>query len=244
MRDRIWWLLLPLQFLWLFLAGAAVLGFRTALLPWRPALVLVAVAVGGVLSTGFFSLLLLFLRLRAGRRDGGSPCLLATALSLPFLIGVLLLGVRGKNAPPINDISTDTDNPPVFRAAKQLRRADDNSVDYPGKTAADQQRQAYPDIVPLIVPMTPAEAFAHSCAIAEKLGWRITGQAPGEGLIEAVDRSLFFGFADDIVIRITAAGTGSRIDLRSASRSGIGDLGVNARRIVEFRQAFDNIQHK
>ena len=243
MRNRTRWLL-PLQSLWLLMAGVAVLGFRTSLLPWRPALVLFAVAVGAVLSTGFFSLLLLFLRMRAGRWDGGRPCLLATALSLPFLIGVLLMGIQGANAPPINDISTDTDNPPVFRVAKQLRRPGDNSVDYPGKTAADLQHAAYPDMVPLIVPMTPAEAFALSRATAEKLGWRITGQAPSEGVIEAVERSLLFGFIDDIVIRIAATGSGSRIDLRSASRSGIGDLGVNARRIGEFRQAFDNIRPK
>ncbi len=243
MRDRIRWLL-PLQLLWLLVAGAAVLGFRISLLPWRSALVLVALAVGGLLLTGFLSLLLLFLRLRAGRRDGGGICLFATALSLPFLIGTLSLGVRGAKTPPINDISTDTDNPPVFRVAKELRRAGDNSVDYPGKTAADLQRQAYPDIVPLIVSMTPAEAFARSRFTAEALGWRITGQAPDEGVIEAADQSLLFGFVDDMVIRIVAAGSGSRIDLRSASRSVIGDLGVNARRIGEFRQAFDNIQHK
>ena len=41
-------------------------------------------------------------------------------------------------------------------------------------------------------------------------------------------------FSDDIVVRIRADGTGSRVDIRSKSRVGESDLGVNARRIREF----------
>jgi uncharacterized protein (DUF1499 family) len=236
--------MLKVQFLWLIMTLAAVLGFRASLLSWRPAMILVSAASGGLVVTGFFSLLVLFKLLRTGRWGGGTHCLLAVVLSLPALIGVLLLGVQGAKAPPINDISTDTDHPPVFRAAKTLRRAGDNSIDYPGKATADRQRQAYPDIKPIETPLLPTETFAQSLATAEKLRWRVIGQDREQGLIEAVDKTMLFGFTDDIIIRIAPTGNGSRIDLRSASRAGISDLGVNADRIRAFRRTFNSIQTK
>ncbi|WP_319587529.1 DUF1499 domain-containing protein [uncultured Desulfobulbus sp.] len=243
MKNRTHWLP-KVQFFWLVIALAAVFGFRVSLLPWRPAIMMVATAVGGLVLTGFFSLLVLFVLLRAGRRGGGKNCLFSAALSLPALISVLLLGVQGAKAPLIHDITTDTDNPPVFRAAQTLRQAEDNSIDYPGKTVADRQQHAYPDIKPIETPLLPAETFAQSLATAEKLRWRVIGQEREQGLIEAVDQTLIFGFTDDIIIRIAPTGNGSRIDLRSASRAGISDLGVNADRIRAFRRTFNSIRSK
>jgi uncharacterized protein (DUF1499 family) len=153
-------------------------------------------------------------------------------------------GYAGAKAPPINDITTDIVNPPVFQSAQIQRRAGDNSIDYPGKNVADQQVQAYPDITPLETPLPSDAAFAQCLAAAEQLGWRIVGQDRMQGLIEAEDRTLIFGFIDDVVIRIASTGNGSRIDLRSASRAGVGDLGVNARRIIEFTRTFNSIQSK
>jgi uncharacterized protein (DUF1499 family) len=243
MNNRTHWLL-NAQFCWLVLALAAVVGFRVSLLTWRPALMLVAVAVGGLVLIGFVSLLVLFARLRAGRRDGVPPCLLAAGVGLPALIGVLLAGMQGAKAPPIHDITTDPGNPPLFRAAAGLRDPSDNPIDYPGTAAAERQRQAYPDIVSFEAPLPPAEAFDKSLAVAERLSWRIIGQNRELGMIEAVDRTLIFGFTDDIVIRIGAKGSGSRVDLRSASRAGVSDLGVNAKRIRAFGTAFNATQPK
>lgn len=222
------------QLFWLLVAAGAVLGFRSAMLTWRPAMGLVAVAVGGLVLAGFLSLLAQFVLLRKGQRGGGKYCLLTVGLSLPALIGVLIIGLQGGKAPLINDISTDTANPPPFEKATQLRQPGDNSTLYPGDKAASQQRLAFPDIGPLTVTSAPASAFEKSCAVIERLGWRVVAQNPEQGLIEAVDRSLIFGFTDDIVIRIAPTGSGSRIDVRSASRTGSGDLGVNAKRIRSF----------
>jgi len=243
MNNRTHWLL-RMQFLWLLVSLVAVLCFRASLLPWRPALMIVAAAVAGLVLTGFFSLLVLFVLVRSGRRGGGKHCLLAAAVSLPALIGVLVLGMQGAKAPPIHDITTDMDNPPVFRTAQALRRSGDNGTEYPGMATAERQRQAYSDIKPLEVPEQPDEVFAHSLAVAGKLGWRIVAQDREQGMIEAVDRTLIFGFTDDIVIRITADNRGSRIDLRSASRAGISDLGINAKRIRAFRHTFTSMQAK
>jgi uncharacterized protein (DUF1499 family) len=228
MNNQTHWLL-RLQYLWLILILAAVLGFRAAYLAWWPAIMTVAVAVGGLVLTGFCSLLVLFVLVRTNRRGGGKHCLLSVALSLPALIGVLLLGMQGAKVPPIHDITTDIENPPVFQSAQTQRRVGDNSIDYQGKTVADQQLQAYPDITPLETPLPSAVAFAQCLAVAEQLVGGSLRQDRTQGLIEAEDRTLIFGFIDDIVIRIASTGNGSRIDLRSASRAGVSDLGVNAR---------------
>lgn len=241
MMEKLKWLCTG-QLLWLLVAAGAVLGFRMTVLNWRSAMILVAVAVSGLALAGFFSLLLQFALLRKGRRGGGKYCLLAVGLSLPALIGVLIVGLQGAKVPLINDISTDTINPPPLEKATQLRQPGDNGVLYPGDRTASQQRQAYPDIGPLIVNATPAAAFEKSRTVAEQLGWRVVAQNPEQGLIEAVDQSLIFGFIDDIVIRIAPAGSGSRIDVRSASRAGTGDLGVNAKRIRSFFSIYNATQ--
>ena len=86
----------------------------------------------------------------------------------------------------------------------------------------------------MVLPVAPAEAFKRADRAAMTMGWDVVARAPAEGRLEAVDTSAWFGFRDDIVVRIRAAGTGSRIDVRSKSRAGESDLGVNARRIRDF----------
>ncbi|MDR2549682.1 MAG: DUF1499 domain-containing protein [Desulfobulbus sp.] len=228
------------QVLWLVLALAGPLGFRASLLGWRPALMLVAVGLGGLVLTGFISLVALFWLLRSGRPGGPAICLPAAGIGLVALIGLLLVGLRGAQAPPIHDITTDPGNPPLFAAAAQLRGEGDNLIAYPGEAVAGVQRKAYPDLVPIEVALAPAEAFARCLGVAERLGWTIVGQNRDQGMIEAIDRTLVFGFTDDIAIRIVASGDGSRIDLRSASRAGVGDFGTNAKRICSFAAAFRN----
>jgi uncharacterized protein (DUF1499 family) len=70
--------------------------------------------------------------------------------------------------------------------------------------------------------------------VAMAMGWDVVARAPEEGRLEAIDTTKWFGFHDDIVVRIRADGGGSRIDIRSKSRVGRSDLGVNARRIRDF----------
>jgi len=136
--------------------------------------------------------------------------------------------------PVINDISSDIAEPPAMVALLQLRRGAPNPPAYPGAATAVLQRDAYPDIVPVVLPVAPAEAFKRVDRVATALGWDVVARAPADGRLEAVDTSEWFGFRDDIVVRIRADGTGSRIDIRSKSRAGESDLGVNARRIRVF----------
>jgi len=138
-----------------------------------------------------------------------------------------------EQVPRIHDISTDTDQPPVYVAALALRKGAENTADYSAEVAP-LQKMAYPDLAPGLLDSPPAQAFARAERAARAMGWEIIAAVPQDLRIEATDTTLLFGFTDDIVIRIAAAGNGSRIDVRSLSRVGKSDFGVNANRIRKF----------
>lgn len=142
--------------------------------------------------------------------------------------------------PPIHDITTDTENPPAFVAALPLRAAVENvnTVTHEGPEVVKKQKTAYPDLAPLKVNAPPAEAFKRALDAAKAMsGWTVVDQDPAAGRIEANETSRWFRFTDDVVIRIAADGTGSRVDVRSVSRVGRSDFGVNARRIRDYLDA-------
>lgn len=161
---------------------------------------------------------------------------------LAFVIGVLLLAypvylaASTYTLPALNDISTDTTDPPRFEAIARLRPREANPVAYPGATAAARQRTAYPDIAPLQLSTSAQEAYEIALAVITRRRWRVVDARPPqtgrrEGRIEAVARTLIMGFRDDVVVRVRATGEGARIDVRSASRYGTRDFGTNAQRI-------------
>jgi uncharacterized protein (DUF1499 family) len=136
---------------------------------------------------------------------------------------------------PIHDVSTDRDNPPQFVAVLPLRAAAKaaNSTDYDAKTA-ELQKETYPDIVPLHLDAPPAQAFDRAQNAAREMKWDVIITDPAQGRIEATATTFWFGFKDDIVVRIAADGTGSRVDVRSLSRIGKSDVGANAKRVREY----------
>ncbi len=137
--------------------------------------------------------------------------------------------------PPIHDITTDPDNPPAFAAVVAARTAEGgNPVAYGGPKIAEQQRQAYPDIAPLNLALPRDAAFNRALDAARGVGWTIVAADEAAGRIEASDRSRWFGFTDDIVVRVASSGSGSRVDVRSSSRLGRSDFGVNAARIRAY----------
>jgi uncharacterized protein (DUF1499 family) len=102
------------------------------------------------------------------------------------------------------------------------------------ETAASAQRAAYPEIVPIVVAKAPGVAFDAALAAARSLGWTIVATDAASGRIEATATTSWFGFSDDVVIRVVPAQGGSRVDVRSVSRVGKGDLGANAGRVRAF----------
>lgn len=147
---------------------------------------------------------------------------------------VILQFNKVQSLPYIHDITTDTTNPPAFVALADARKAAPNGLDYKGAEIAEKQKQAYPDIGPLPSNLTPAELFVKAEAAARAASWDIAAADVQAGRIEATVTSLIYGFKDDMVIRITPAVGGSQLDIRSMSRMGLSDVGMNAKRIREF----------
>jgi uncharacterized protein (DUF1499 family) len=141
---------------------------------------------------------------------------------------------RAQSLPRIHDITTDTANPPQFVAVLPLRAGAPNTAVYGGQEIAELQRKAYPDLQPLVLGVPPGVAFGWARDAAESMGWQIVAADAGSGRIEATATTLWFGFKDDIVVRIRPEGTGSRVDVRSASRVGRSDVGANAARVREY----------
>ena len=157
-----------------------------------------------------------------------------------MLIGVATFGgpamtlYHARHAPSIHDITTDTANPPAFVAVLPLRAGASNSTVYGGPEVAALQRAAYPRVIPFESVSAPQIMFARALAGARDAGWTIQAEAPSEGRIEATATTLLFGFKDDVVIRVTPTAGGSRVDVRSESRIGKGDVGTNAKRVESF----------
>jgi uncharacterized protein (DUF1499 family) len=140
-----------------------------------------------------------------------------------------------REPPPLYDITTDTANPPRFVAALDLRKvASRLPSEYPANFAS-QQLKAYPDLRPVVMRLPPDETFSFALRLARATrGWTVHAAVPAEGRIEAVAKTLWFGFEDDVVIRVVAVDGGSRVDVRSTGRLARRDGGTNARRVQAF----------
>jgi uncharacterized protein (DUF1499 family) len=160
------------------------------------------------------------------------------------VLGALVFGIpwaySARRSAPINDITTDTANPPRYVDIAPLRANAPAKLDYGGEETAALQRKAYPDIAPARLKLAREEAFERSLRAARSLGWAIVAAVPAEGRIEATDTTLFMGFTDDIVIRVLPEDGGSRVDVRSHSRVGRGDFGTNANRVRAFLKRLES----
>ncbi|HVS02197.1 MAG TPA: DUF1499 domain-containing protein [Thermoanaerobaculia bacterium] len=177
-------------------------------------------------------------RSRPGTRRRDLPLAAAGLILALLLVGTLFYWQRrARQAPPIHDITTDVDNPPSFVAIATRRAEAPNPLEYGGPEIAAQQRAAYPEIRPVILDLTPNRAFLRALDVAREMGWEIVVADPDSGRIEATDRTRWFGFQDDVVIRLTPLEGRTVVDVRSLSRVGRGDAGTNARRVRAFLAA-------
>src|SRR5262249_59322598 len=141
---------------------------------------------------------------------------------------------RATTVPRIHTTTTDTENPPQLIAALPLRKGAENTAEYGGPKLAAEQKKGYPDLAPLMLPAPPQAAFERAKSAAQQMGWNIIAADEKAGRIQATDTTSWFGFTDDIVVRVAAAPNGSRVDVRSVSRVGRSDIGTNAKRIRSF----------
>ncbi len=228
-------LVLIITLLALLLAGP---GYRAGLLELRPAfsvLRIAAIAAALALVVGLIGALLNW-------RRGTQGMLAVSVITLLVGLGLTINNVtwyrKARAVPLIHDISTDLEDPPVFQDVLPLRADAPNPPDYAGEEIAEQQRSAYADIVTIAVDVDPDTAFSAARATAEAMGWDMVGEDAAAGRIECTDTTAYFGFKDDVVIRIRAAEPGTHLDIRSKSRLGLSDVGTNAERIRNFREAF------
>lgn len=199
---------------------------------------------GGMLGLGAMAVALAgMVRARPGSGRRG-----LSLAALGFLLGLLAFLIpwawreSAAGAPPIHDITTDLQDPPLFQAILPLRADAPNPAEYGGPEVAEQQRAAYPDLRTLDLAIPPAEAFDRALRAARDMGWEVVAAEPEAGRLEAVATTLWFGFEDDVVVRIRGEeGGGSQVDARSVSRVGRGDLGTNAERIRDFLERIGDV---
>lgn len=216
------------------IAAGAGLGYRWELWSFRAGFTILRWAAYASLAAAALSLVGAMLALRHRSRRGLLPGVAGLVLGLAIASVPFAHLLSAREVPPIHDISTDTRDPPTFVAIRALRAGAPNSPDYAGAAVAEQQHRAYPDIAPVVLALPPDQAFTKALAAAKALGWRIVAAVPGQGRIEATDRTFWFGFTDDVVVRVRRGTGGSVVDVRSVSRVGRSDTGTNANRIRRF----------
>ncbi|HUP44937.1 MAG TPA: DUF1499 domain-containing protein [Thermoanaerobaculia bacterium] len=191
-------------------------------------------------AAGLFGLIAAILGL-AGRRGAlpGSSVARASGFAIAAGLGALVLPAYGlitaRRVPSIHDIATDVEDPPQFRAALTVRG--DRSNPAPPQIDPDvvrQQRAAYPDLGSVLLRVPPEEALVRAADVARSLRWHVLSVNTADGTVEATATTAWFGFRDDVVIRVRPAEGGSRVDVRSTSRVGRSDAGANAGRIRRF----------
>jgi uncharacterized protein (DUF1499 family) len=192
-------------------------------------------AVYGALATVVLAIAGMFAAAR--HRSSKTAALTALALGLLAILPIGALAWQASRVPAIHDITTDTLQPPPFLAVLPLRAGALNPPDHGGAEVIARQRAAYPDLGPLLLTVPPERAFERALAAAKGMGWDLVASDPAGGRIEATDTTFWFGFKDDIVVRVLPQPTGSRVDVRSLSRVGVGDIGANAARIRTYLAA-------
>ena len=232
--DRRWWakaiLVGGVVAVCCVLVGA--IGVRIGLWPYGTGFTFLT--GGAVLSVMglFLGIIAYVVCLRKGLRAERSGILIGILLSAVILaqLGVQYSAVTSH--PVIHNISTDTVEPPVFNKLVAIREAEGaNPLAYDAEVLAEQQQTAYPEVKTLVSSQPTNVLFNQAMVVLQDLGLEIVNEDTAAGMIEATATTFWFGFKDDVVVRIRSTANGSIVDVRSVSRVGRSDLGVNAKRI-------------
>lgn len=228
----------------------AAVGYKLGVLGLPTSFGLLNLKVGPLLLilSFFGGLLSLICALAIQPRKGFGVAILALVVGLVGLGKLSGTKSNVEKLPFIHDITTDTQNPPIFTAALLAERAavkGVNTADYIGKKdtrdkklVSALQTQAYPDIRPLVLSESPDIVFGRVEATVKHMGWEMKTSDSAKGIIEATDTTFWYGFQDDVIVRIRPSeGGGSLVDVRSLSRVGGSDLGKNADRVRKFLAA-------
>lgn len=218
----------------------AVIVMRADLFEAQPALA----ALAGALALAIVAILLAlgaFAVIWQQGAAGAGSAFLGLALGVALLAYPAYLGARAWQLPPISDVTTDPFDPPRFEVLAPLRPQ--GRGQHPGRAVIEQQKRAYPGVDPIMTAAAPQTAHRIALAEIKRLRWQVMADRPpqppddAQGHIEAVARGLLLGLRSDVVVRVRPVADGSRIDLRSASRLAIPDLGGNAAQVEALSAA-------
>jgi uncharacterized protein (DUF1499 family) len=235
---------------------AAAFGSKYGLIDWRFGFGTMTMKMGPLILYGASAIaaagLVLSLAVRPFNRQALALSFVAVVIPVAMLVQVAQMRAQARAIPPIHDVTTDPADPPAFSPRAAAERAKVEGVNdlafnagtvaaanplFGGLPETEAHRRAYGDLAPLISDIAPADIFEIVVDAAQaQPGWTVVELAPREGRVEAEVRSFWFGFVDDVVIRVRpiSDGTGSAVDVRSVSRVGRSDLGANARRIRAY----------
>lgn len=178
----------------------------------------------------------LVVKSRCGLGKSFFTVVVGIALLVPTIYGKINPPVR---LPPIHDITTDTSHPPLFQVLDDSREGARNTLIYGGPEVAAFQQQAYPDIAPIFSDKSTQVAFQEALRVAKEMGWEMVAVDQNALRFEASARTPVYQFVDDVVVVVSSVDGQSRVDIRSVSRIGRGDRGVNADRVRTFISLFD-----
>jgi len=223
----------------------SILIVRFGFLEMKPAL---ATLFGALACAGLSILVGLgaFVAIWQNGSRGMGLILLALLIDAVVLAYPAYLGLQYRKLPPIHDITTDPIDPPRFDALARLRTGDGtNTAVYAGLYSAEQQRLYYPDIETVELDVPVQRAYEVATALVAKRKWTVIDERAPQlprriGRIEAVARTPIMGFREDVSIRVTPDGEGSRVDIRSSSRYFESDLGSNAARVTKLIDDINN----
>jgi hypothetical protein len=220
------------------------LGYKYSVVPLEPSLISLLIAFAGGALVFLVGLVYLVIAMQS---DLGVN---RNLVIVSMILGLLPVGIMGPqmvaaaDVPPIHDLTTDTANPPEFVAIVSLRMNAPNGYEYGVSEAWPAEKlgaitiEAYPGLKPIKSDLSVADAVDRTEAILQSMGLQIVAVDKDAGLVEATATTFWFGFKDDMVVRVVGDGEGSKIDLRSMSRVGQSDVGANAARIVDFFDHF------
>lgn len=243
-------LLLPVYFI------IAALGTKFGVWGWRMGLGTMVMGVGPILigTAALIALIVFGVTVARPPRKGWKSALVALAIPLAIFGGLGVLRARSVAIPPIHDVATDTETPPMFSAAVLAERAavDANPInDYDvalgtlepwqgerfaaisRKTNAEIIRENYGKLTPIALRGTNTAIALEAVTKAMRdLGFIEIRLNSDTNSVEGVAETFWYGFKDDVVVRVADG----KIDFRSVSRVGLSDLGANAARIAKLRE--------
>lgn len=248
MEELKWWsrLLLVSAIVAVILLVAGPLGYKFGVSPLQPSLVslLIALVTGAVVVLlSLIMMIVAHFKVMPRNRNLTGIALLVALVPIVVMVPQMR---TAQSVPPIHDISTDTDDPPQFVEVVALRADAANDLEYgmesvPAEEHARLQKEAYPEVVTLNTELDVAAAVSRAADVIRSAGHEIVNVDPAAGIVEATATTFWFGFKDDMVVRVRPAEDGgSVVDVRSVSRVGQSDVGANAARISAFLSAFGN----